>query len=214
MKVRRGGAQTPRGFLFELTGGRLCLDFANTIDSRPTERPKELLGSYSDLLAWSVQAGALQPADAGRLVRRAVRRAPEAERVLARAREIRKAIFEVFSGSAGGRRPRPEALAVLERALPGALSRLRLVPVKGGFNWDWLQEEDALDAMLWPVVKSAADLLTSEELKRVRECAADNCAWLFIDGSKNGTRRWCDMTVCGNRNKARRFYERSRPSNG
>ena len=212
MKIRRGGVQTARGFLFELTGGRLCLDFANTVDNRPTAQPKELLGSYSDLLSWSVQAGALQPADAGRLARLAGRRAPEADRVLRRAREIREAIFGVFSDLEGGRRTRDQALAVLEDALPRALSRLRLVPAKGRFEWGWTREEDALDAMLWPVIKSTAELLTSGELERVRECAAAECAWLFIDGSRNGTRRWCDMTVCGNRNKARRFYSRSKPS--
>ena len=211
MKIRRGGVQTRKEFLFELTGGRLCLDFANTLDNRPTERPRELLGSYSDLLSWSVQAGALQAPGARRLARLAARRAPEAERVLARAREVREAIFGVFSDLDASRRPRNRALTVLEAALPGALSRLRLVPAKGRFDWGWSQEGGALDAMLWPVIRSAADLLTSQELERVRECAADNCAWLFIDASKNGTRRWCDMTVCGNRNKARRFYERSRP---
>jgi predicted RNA-binding Zn ribbon-like protein len=64
--------------------------------------------------------------------------------------------------------------------------------------------------MLWPVVRSAAELLTSDELGRVRECAADNCAWLFLDRSKNRSRRWCDMAVCGNRDKVRRFRQRSR----
>lgn len=212
MEIRRGGVQTARGFLFELTGGRLCLDFANTVDNRPTEHPRELLGSYPDLLSWSVQAGALQAGDARRLARLAGRRAAEADRVLARAREIREAIFGVFSDLAAGRRPRPQALAVLEGVLPRALGRMRLVPAKGRLDWGWSREENALDTMLWPVVKSAADLLTSEEAERVRECAADDCAWLFIDGSKNGTRRWCDMSVCGNRSKARRFYARSRRS--
>lgn len=78
------------------------------------------------------------------------------------------------------------------------------------FVWGWDDAAPALDRPLWPVARSLAELLTSDELPRVRECAADNCAWLFIDTSKNRSRRWCDMAVCGNRAKARRHYARAR----
>jgi predicted RNA-binding Zn ribbon-like protein len=214
MRIRRGGVQTPEGFRFELTGGALCLDFANTVDSRPTPEPKELLGSYSDLVSWGVQARALEAADAPRLLRLAARSPGRAERVLARARGLREAIFGVFSELAGGRAPRDEALSVIEAAHARAQARRRLVRAGAGFAWRWAPGEKALDAMLPPVAHSAGDLLTSPELERLRECAADRCAWLFLDRSRNGTRRWCDMTVCGNRSKARRFYARARASGG
>jgi predicted RNA-binding Zn ribbon-like protein len=188
----------------------LCLDFANTVDNRPTQEPKELLGSYSDLVSWSVQAGALQQTDAPRLLRLAGRSPERAERVLARARELREAVFGVFSDLAAGRQAREEPLVLLEGSLKRALGRRRLVRAGTAFAWRWAPGEEALDAMLLPVVHSAGELLTSQEHARLRECAADNCAWLFLDRSRNGTRRWCDMTVCGNRSKARRFYERSR----
>jgi predicted RNA-binding Zn ribbon-like protein len=210
MRIRRGGLETPGGFLFELTGGALCLDFANTLDERPTAAPKELLRTYADLLSWGVQSGALSKEEATTLRRRAARSPAEAGRALARAREVREAIFSIFAERAVGRRPRQEALGVLEAALPGALARLRIVPAGKGFAWGWRRDEDAPDAMLWPVIRSAADLLTSGVLPRVRRCAASTCAWLFLDRSRNGTRRWCDMTVCGNREKARRFHRRSK----
>jgi predicted RNA-binding Zn ribbon-like protein len=67
-----------------------------------------------------------------------------------------------------------------------------------------------MDQMLWPVARSAAELLTSERAGRVRECASETCSWLFLDGSRNGRRKWCDMASCGNRAKARRYYARHR----
>ncbi len=127
--------------------------------------------------------------------------------MLRRARELREAIFRVFSAIARESSPPTEATRRLNEALPQALARLRLVEDEPGFRWDW-EEDDALDRVLWPVVRSAAELLTSDQLDRVRECAAEDCAWLFIDGSKNRSRRWCDMAVCGNRSKVRRFRER------
>ena len=76
------------------------------------------------------------------------------------------------------------------------------------FSWTWDCNEEALDGVLWPVVRSAAELLTSEEAKLVRECASDTCTWLFVDRSRTHRRKWCDMAVCGNRAKARRHYQR------
>jgi predicted RNA-binding Zn ribbon-like protein len=60
----------------------------------------------------------------------------------------------------------------------------------------------------WWVARSAAELLTSKELTSVRECAGYDCGRLFMDGTKNRSRRWCDMASCGNRAKGRRHYER------
>ena len=87
----------------------------------------------------------------------------------------------------------------------------RIVSTKEGFKWDW-SEELALDRMLWFIARSAADLLTSGNLDRVRQCGDEECGWLFIDTTKNRSRRWCDMTDCGNRAKARRHYSRLRAS--
>jgi predicted RNA-binding Zn ribbon-like protein len=208
-QVRGGGIATPEGYAFELSGGSLCLDFANTVDSRPTAEPRELLGDYGDLVRWSVQSEVLTASQADRLLAEAGRQKGRAASVLRRAREVREAIFEVFWARAREAPPPAAAIRTLNEQLPSALARLRLVEDGAGCRWEW-EDEDALDRMLWPVVRSAAELLTSDELDRVRECSADNCAWLFLDRSKNRSRRWCDMAVCGNRAKVRRFRQRSR----
>jgi predicted RNA-binding Zn ribbon-like protein len=98
----------------------------------------------------------------------------------------------------------------MNRTLREALSRLEVAPAAGGFAWAWVADEASLDQVLWPVVRSAAQLLTSGELARVRECAREGCDWLFVDTSKNHSRRWCTMAVCGSRVKAGRYYRRKK----
>jgi predicted RNA-binding Zn ribbon-like protein len=90
------------------------------------------------------------------------------------------------------------------------MARPRIVAEASGYALQWQSDRDALDAPLAPILRSAAELLSSAELAKVRECAAEGCAWLFLDNSRNKQRRWCDMKVCGNRNKARRFYRKQR----
>ena len=88
------------------------------------------------------------------------------------------------------------------------MNRSQIVSTADGFAWAWSDEQAALDPMLWRIARSAADLLTSGELGRVRECADEVCGWVFLDMSKNQSRRWCDMKECGNQAKSRRHYER------
>ena len=124
------------------------------------------------------------------------------------ARELREALYRIFTAHADGRDPAAEDLALLNRALALAMPHLQLSARAGTFAWEW--DEDALDLhrLLWPVARSAADLLTSDDLVRVRECAGEHCNWLFIDRSKNNSRRWCDMQDCGNVAKVRRYRSR------
>jgi predicted RNA-binding Zn ribbon-like protein len=77
-------------------------------------------------------------------------------------------------------------------------------------EWEWPAEEADLRQVLWPVIQSAAELVTSPDVARIRECGAPDCNWLFLDHSRGGRRKWCDMSTCGNRAKARRYYERHR----
>jgi len=133
--------------------------------------------------------------------------------VLERAISLREAIYRVVSAVANGRRAREADLAILNVALPDALARVHVVREADSFAWRWAADETALDRMLWPVARSAADLLTSEKLARVGQCADDRgCGWLFLDMSRNRSRRWCDMKDCGNRAKAKRHYVRKRKS--
>ena len=206
-RVRFGGMQTAHGYRFELTGGRLCLDLANTLDERGTDHPRELLPRYEDLLSWGVQARAIRPAEAAALRGHAVTRRIAASGALKRATEVREAIFRIFSAVADGLEAPAATLTVLNRSLAKALGRRCLERHGHRLVWAWRQAaQPELDRVLWPVILSAADLLSSSDLDRVRRCSGTGCAWLFIDTSKNRTRRWCDMSVCGNRAKAKRHH--------
>ncbi|MGE5584001.1 MAG: CGNR zinc finger domain-containing protein [Bacillota bacterium] len=193
----------------DLIGGRLCLDFANTVDWHASDHPREWLTNYPDLVAWSRHAGALTEAQAQDLARAAEHRSDEAASVLERAITLREAMYRIFSAIVARGEPKATDLAALNSALARALTHLRIAPAGESFAWEWTGE-DELDRMLWPVVWSAAELLVSGDLERVRECPGDGCGWLFLDTSRNRTRKWCSMDSCGNRAKARRHYRRTR----
>jgi predicted RNA-binding Zn ribbon-like protein len=198
--------------IFDLTGGLLCLDFANTVDDRTEVHPQELLNSYNDLVSWSQQAHVLTEQEAQRLLEKAARRPSEASRVLKRAVAIREAIFRIFKAVAEDASPEDEDLVSLSAAVADAQNHAQIVLKANGFIWDWAGIAGDLDRMLWPIVRSAADFLTSDDLDTVRVCASDSCNWLFLDTSKNHSRRWCNMKSCGNREKAHRFYVRKKSS--
>jgi predicted RNA-binding Zn ribbon-like protein len=199
------------GYEFELSGGHLALDFANSISRRAApEDCRDRLTHYGRLLSWGVQAKLLTSKQAERLRTEGGDRPRAAVLALRRAIAVREAIFSLFVAIARGERAAADALATLNAALPEALAALRLAPDRGGFSWRFEPDASDLAPMLAPVVRAAAELLTSDDLPRVRECQSDTCFWLFLDRSKNGTRRWCDMKVCGNRAKARRHYHRER----
>jgi predicted RNA-binding Zn ribbon-like protein len=191
----------------------LCLDFANTVDWHASDHPQETLNSYSDLVFWAKETGILTDLQVRQLIREAASCPEVATAVLERAVVLREAIYRVFSAVAGGRPPEGSDLSVLNRELSEALARLQIIQVTDTFTWGWAGGETAPDVMLWAVVRSAADLLTSEGLSRVGQCADDRgCGWLFLDMSRNRSRRWCDMKDCGNRAKVRRHYHRKRKS--
>lgn len=201
-------------YVFEFSGGELCLDFANTVSDRAEAAPAEHLHGYPDLVAWGRQAGLIDGSQADTLLAEAGRQPAAAAQVHARALTLREAIYRMFARRATGLPPAPEDIAIVNDELGRALAHARVVPAGQGFAWGWAQDCPALDRVLWPVARSAAELLTSEELDRVRECAADTCNWLFLDTSKNRSRRWCDMKSCGNRAKAKRHYARLKSGAG
>ena len=204
--------------VFELSGGALCLDFANTWEDR--ERPEtEKLGGYGALLAFARQSGLLSEAARDRLAARAREDREGAEAAFEAARELREAIYRIFSARVEGRPAPPEDLDRLNAALPDALGGMRVEMGNGSgdgqggpaYAWSRCDASETLAAPLRPIVRSAAELLVSGDLDRVRECDGTSCTWLFLDQSRNRSRRWCSMETCGNRAKARRHYRRNRP---
>jgi predicted RNA-binding Zn ribbon-like protein len=191
----------------ELVGGHLCLDFANTVSTR-AEGGQEYLNTYRDLVAWSRHSGALSEDGATALLGQAAGQPEQAAAALARAIALREALYRTVLAAVEGRPPDPAGLSLVNTALHQAFAHQALVPSAGGFAWTWVPEERDLGRMLWPIARSAAELLTSEALGRVRQCARPGCDWLFVDMSKNRSRRWCSMAMCGSRIKARRYYRR------
>jgi predicted RNA-binding Zn ribbon-like protein len=192
--------------VFDLSGGHVGLDFANTLSRRGHVQARERLQGYADLVAWALQAGIITAAEAPALLHEAVRRPQEATETLERAIAVRELLYRLFSAVAAGRSPLPVDVNAFNTVLVDTLAFARVVPTGNGFTWGWTDAPKRLDRLLWPVLRSAAELLTSEARHLVRECAADDCTWLFLDRSRNQRRRWCDMRTCGNRAKARRHY--------
>lgn len=196
-------------YQFEMTGGALCLDFVNTVGDRP-DLSNEHFHAYPDILSWARQASILTDDEAVDLRRFSDRKPGEADEVFARAVSLRESLYSTFAALATGSNPSERELAILNRWLAESLAHLRLEESENGFVWSWSGSETALERMLWPVVRSAGDLLASDEARQLRECASDTCTWLFVDRSRTRRRRWCDMKTCGNRAKARRYYQRKR----
>lgn len=195
---------------FELVGGPVCLDFVNTLDDRVTGEPKELLPHYVDLARFGEDTGILAPAEVDHLFELSYAAPEAAQRALEAAIQLREAMFGVFWALVTKKPVPAAALVILNQYVKDAAQHVSLAPGKERFQWRFDAAPNNLLAPLWPIARSAAELLASEEVEYVRACASKTCQWLFLDTSKNHRRRWCDMTKCGNRAKVRRFYDRTK----
>jgi predicted RNA-binding Zn ribbon-like protein len=191
----------------KLYGGKLCLDFANTVEPRAAEPQHDYLHSYSDLVHWTRHASVLDDARAGRLLRKAAARPAEAEASFAKAITLREATYRVFAAIARDADPEADDLDVLTRAYGEALGHAHLRPVSDQLAWTW--EDDALDRAWWPLARDAVELAGEGPLERVKQCPP-GCAFLFFDATKNRIRRWCSMDECGGQEKAKRQTARRR----
>jgi predicted RNA-binding Zn ribbon-like protein len=202
---------------FKLRGGDVSLDFVNTLGWRLTGYPREYLRSYEDLLDWGRQAGLLALEETEDLSWEATLDPEGARETLSRALALREAIHRLISAHIAGESQDENDLSALNRELSIALSHLRVMPADGAYSWGWDRSGDEgktpLDSPLWRVAQSAAQLLTSEKLGRVKLCAGEGCGWVFLDESRNSSRRWCDSRDCGNRERVRRHLARKRASN-
>jgi predicted RNA-binding Zn ribbon-like protein len=189
-----------------LIGGNLALDFVNTAEGTSEgEIEQEHLLGYEDLVFWGHRVGYLYAEDGERLLRKGRERPAEADDVFARALGFRGHLYGLFRAVAGGDNPPAESVEVLRRFEAEAISRAALAPTGGAFVWKWALGED-LAGVLWPVAHSATELSISGPLGRVKGCAG--CNWLFVDESKNRSRRWCAMEDCGTHAKMRRYVAR------
>ncbi|MEQ1580636.1 MAG: ABATE domain-containing protein [Steroidobacteraceae bacterium] len=190
------------------TSDDLCLYFANTRYWRGRAEPTETLNRAEDLLLWVAANGGYDAETAARMKEKSPPRG--ADKWLQQAVELREAMFRVFAHMAASSPPAPEDLNELNRELRAAPPRNLVADSIGGAAWQIRTPTLQLADLLAPVLWSTADLLVGNAAQRVRQCANPECQWLFIDRSKGGTRRWCDMGACGNRAKASRHYQRKK----
>jgi predicted RNA-binding Zn ribbon-like protein len=200
------------GITFELVGGHVALDLVNTVDWRgDPARRRDLLVTFEHLLAWAKAAGLLTPGAVRAMSASAQRDPARATRALQRARRLREVLAPVLTAAAHDEPATARDVRRLNMFLKAALRRRRLELRRTAFVWSWADDKsDAFDSLLWPIVLAAAELLSSDARTQIHECGGKGCGWLFLDTSRNGRRRWCTMQGCGNRAKARRFYERTR----
>lgn len=204
----------PSGGLGATKRAELCLDFANTLDWHASDRPQETLHVYEDFLAW-VQARSVISRDRVDALARRARREPQAAAaVYRRATALREAIYRIFVGRIAASTPALSDVALLNEELQRALPHYRVQLGVDGPSWSLAADSAEFDLPLWPIVQSAAELLLSEDLRdRVGQCAdPEGCGWLFLDLSKNRSRRWCSIQDCGNRAKQRRLHARLKHS--
>jgi len=191
----------------ELIAGNLGLDLAN---NRHRMRELDPERPYMGLLEIATRSGTLSTEEAARLARAAQRRSAEALTVAARADALAAAIQRVLEAAIDGEATPRTALATINREVALAESRVRIVPRAGAFERCWEVDSPMdLSRPLWPLAREVAELLVAGQLERITICRASDCDWLFLDNSRNHSRRWCDMGTCGNRAKVRRFRART-----
>ena len=188
-------------------GGDPALDLVNTVDWTSRGPEQDRLGTFEDLVRWAEGAGVLDPAGSRRLRRLGAERPRAAAAALAQAHQVREVLHDLFGAIAGGHSP-ASSLARFNRLLAVAAERLEMAPTAGpsgaGYEWRWRGSESDPGAVVWPLLWSAANLLRSDEVGNVRVCDGDDCGWMYVDRSRNGLRRWCQMRTCGTREKTRR----------
>jgi len=188
----------------EIVGGALCLDFVNTINSRVNPEHDYLM-YYSDLAGWANKVGILPSSHANQLYERANQNIEEADEALKAARDLRELLYRIFSKLVNGSNPKKEDMVSFVRYYGESISQGQFFKTEKHYMTVW-RFDQALDALLLPIIHSAGELLQSDDLPHVKECPG--CGWLFLDTSKNQSRRWCSMNTCGARDKMRRYHKR------
>ncbi len=193
-----------------LVGGELAFDFTNTSSGRGWPTHQEHLRSARNVVDWARHAKVLGPADAEWLHAAVDSDHELARRLLRRALELRENVYAI-AVEVAARRPAPKAgVEALARTHAACLACAKLTPFEGRYVWSWTPRESAVEAVLGPIALSALTTLTQEDLSRIKQCQGEKCGWLFFDTTKNKSRRWCEMEICGNRAKQRRHSARIR----
>jgi len=192
-------------------GESLCLDFVNTVHNYGSADPREELNSFEDLVVWGQRAGIIKTAEIRHLSHTARRKPSKAERFLKHVKHLRRSLYGVFYSISKKRPIEQSHLPLIKRHLSRSLKHMTIRIEQGRYRLSPDQTEPSANRLLSMILESTLRLLISEQdLLRVRQCEGENCTWLFLDRSKNRSRKWCEMESCGSRAKARRYYYRKR----
>jgi predicted RNA-binding Zn ribbon-like protein len=201
-------APSPATALVRAERADLGLAFTDTRYWRRSQQT-ETLHAPVDLLRWCAKEGVLDAASAGRLEARWAEAPAEATARFAEGLALRETIYRVFEAQAGGKVAPAGDLVAFNKALAQAPRRATLEPDADAYAWR-IEVPHDISGILAAVLWTSGDLLASPRRNRVRRCANPQCGGIFLDDSKSGTRRWCMMSVCGNRAKAHRHYMKRR----
>ena len=193
-----------------LIGGELAFDFTNTSSGRGWPTHVEHLRSAQDVVAWAGHAKVMSPADAEWLRAEVAMKETLAQRLLKRASDLREVIYTIGVEVAAGRPVPQTQIDCLAREHAACLACAKLASDRGRYVWSWTPREAAVEAVLGPIALSALTTLTQADLSRIKQCQGEKCGWLFFDATKNKSRRWCEMEICGNRAKQKRLGARRR----
>jgi len=208
-------AISPQLHHIERLGGHLVLDFVNTVHHRFESVLRDYLHGYEDLVYWGGIAGLLSEPEARALMSVAAELPRDAESAFRDALALREALHGSMLALIAGREPGTKDTATLNSAFSEALSRRKLVWQAGRLVWRWPAGGRSLARAWWPMAAAAAELLTSDHVDRIKHCPhPEGCGWLFLDLSKNHSRRWCSMRLCGNLAKVKRHYRKKRARDG
>jgi len=189
--------------------GDPCLDFVNSKVWNTKVTPfADLFIDYEHIVNWFRHLGILTDDSLERQLELASKHPNKTQAAVEKIIKLRDANYGILTSLAHHETPMPADLETLNHYLLEAMDHRQVILTSDGFDWVWVHNDDLLDWMLWPIAHATAELLTSERSLRVREC--NGCYWMFMDTSRNGLRRWCDMKTCGNRAKAHRHYERTK----
>ncbi len=193
-----------------IVGGEVCLDFINTVHQYDQKPVLDELLSFDHLLSWALKVNLVNKATHQAFQNKALENAAKAAHSLERIKQIRHNMYRVFSALHQNQLPDPAPLNDIMDFWKKAVARARFTPSPEGGYWTYPQDCSDLNSLIYPVISNALSLLESPDIRRIRLCEASNCTWLFLDLSKNRSRRWCQMEVCGNREKAKRHYDKIR----
>jgi predicted RNA-binding Zn ribbon-like protein len=202
-------AAPSRASSLPLVGSELALDFTNTSSGRGSAFHQEHVTSAADIIGWACHARILTPSDGSRL-RSAVQDKDLGTPLLQRTLALRERVHAIAAALAQGRPPSTPDVKDLTRVHAECVGRAQLVLHNSAFVWTWDPKEAPIESVLGPITLSALALLTQADLSRIKQCGGDHCGWLFFDTTKNKSRRWCEMEVCGNRAKQKRHQKKQK----